>query len=77
MAKKIIVIGSGFGGLAASLRLKAKGYDVTLLEKHSDLGGRARVFKKGNTRRKRIECVEVKTGKLYLFNPNAEVEILD
>ena len=48
MAKKIIVIGSGFGGLAASLRLKAKGYDVTLLEKHPDLGGRARVFKKGH-----------------------------
>ena len=46
MAKKIIVIGSGFGGLAASLRLKAKGYKVTLLEKHPDLGGRARVFKK-------------------------------
>ena len=48
MAKKIIVIGSGFGGLAASLRLKAKGYDVTLVEKHPDLGGRARVFKKGD-----------------------------
>ena len=48
MAKKIIVIGSGFGGLAASLRLKAKGYEVTLVEKHLDLGGRARVFKKGN-----------------------------
>ena len=46
MAKKIIVIGSGFGGLAASLRLKAKGYKVTLIEKHPDLGGRARVFKK-------------------------------
>ena len=46
MAKKIIVIGSGFGGLAASLRLRAKGYKVTLLEKHPDLGGRARVFKK-------------------------------
>ena len=46
MAKKIIIIGSGFGGLAASLRLKAKGYDVTLVEKHPDLGGRARVFKK-------------------------------
>ena len=30
MAKKIIVIGSGFGGLAATLRLKAKGYKVTL-----------------------------------------------
>ena len=48
MAKKIIVIGSGFGGLAASLRLKAKGYKVTLIEKHPDLGGRARVFKKGD-----------------------------
>ena len=46
MAKKIIVIGSGFGGLAAALRLKAKGYKVTLVEKHPDLGGRARVFKK-------------------------------
>ena len=48
MPKKIVVIGSGFGGLAASLRLKAKGYEVTLVEKHPDLGGRARVFKKGN-----------------------------
>ncbi|MFC0604755.1 SprT-like domain-containing protein [Winogradskyella pulchriflava] len=36
-----------------------------------------RVFKRGNKRRKRFECVEVKTGKLYLFNPNAEVEQLD
>ena len=41
-----IVIGSGFGGIAAALRLKAKGHNVTLIEKHSDLGGRARVFKK-------------------------------
>ena len=47
MAKKIIVIGSGFGGLASSLRMRAKGYEVTLIEKHADLGGRARVFKKG------------------------------
>ena len=43
---KIIVIGAGFGGIAAALRLKAKKYDVTLIEKHNDLGGRARVFKK-------------------------------
>ena len=48
MAKKIIIIGSGFGGLASAIRLRAKGYDVTLLEKHPDLGGRARVFRKGN-----------------------------
>jgi len=44
--KKIIIIGSGFGGIAAALRMRAKGYQVTLLEKHPDLGGRARVFKK-------------------------------
>ena len=41
-----VVIGSGFGGIAAALRLKAKGHNVTLIEKHPDLGGRARVFKK-------------------------------
>jgi len=43
---KSIVIGSGFGGIAAALRLKAKNHYVTLIEKHPDLGGRARVFKK-------------------------------
>ena len=36
-----------------------------------------RVFKQGKQRRKRFECMEVKTGKLYLFNPNAEVELID
>mgnify|MGYP006253953653 CR=1 FL=1 len=41
-----IVIGSGFGGIASALRLRAKKYDVTIIEKHNDLGGRARVFKK-------------------------------
>jgi len=43
---KSVVIGSGFGGIAAALRLKAKGHKVTLIEKHPDLGGRARVFKR-------------------------------
>jgi len=36
-----------------------------------------KVFKRGNKRVKRYECVEIKTGKLYLFNPNAEVELLE
>lgn len=36
-----------------------------------------RVFKKGHKRVKRFECIEIKTGKLYLFNPNAEVELLN
>lgn len=33
-----------------------------------------KLFKKGKQRRKRFECLELKTGRLYLFNPNAEVE---
>ena len=41
-----VVVGSGFGGIAAALRLKAKNHNVTLVEKHHDLGGRARIFKK-------------------------------
>ena len=41
-----VVIGSGFGGIAAALRLRAKKHNVTLIEKHNDLGGRARVFNK-------------------------------
>ena len=35
-----------------------------------------KVYKRGEKRTKRFECVEVKTGRLYLFNPNAEVELL-
>ena len=42
--KKAIVIGSGFGGLAIASRLKYRGYDVKLLEKQADLGGRARAL---------------------------------
>ena len=36
-----------------------------------------KLFKKGNKRVKRYECTEVGTGRLYLFQPNAEVELLD
>lgn len=36
-----------------------------------------RVFKMVKKRVKRFECVEIKTGRLYLFNPNAEVELID
>ncbi len=35
-----------------------------------------KIFKKGAQRVKRFECLEVSTGKIYLFNPNAEVELL-
>ena len=45
MNKKAIVIGSGFGGIAVSLRLQKLGYETTIIEKLNELGGRARVFK--------------------------------
>lgn len=35
-----------------------------------------RAFKKGNKRVKRFECIEIKTGKVYLFNPNVEIEFI-
>lgn len=35
-----------------------------------------KIFKRGNKRVKRYECLEVATGRIYLFNPNAEVEFL-
>lgn len=40
-----IVIGSGFGGLAAAIRLSCKGYQVQVLEKLDAPGGRASVHK--------------------------------
>jgi len=40
-----IVIGSGFGGLAAAVRLGSRGYRVTVLERLDQPGGRARVFR--------------------------------
>ena len=35
-----------------------------------------KIFKKGEKRRKRYECVEMDTGRIYLFQPNAEVELI-
>ncbi|MEI7670231.1 MAG: phytoene desaturase family protein, partial [Pseudomonadota bacterium] len=43
----IYVIGAGIGGIAAALRLRARGYNVTILEKCADAGGRARRFNVG------------------------------
>lgn len=44
---RAVVIGAGFGGLAAAVRLGARGWDVTVLEHHDQPGGRARVFRDG------------------------------
>jgi phytoene desaturase len=44
---RAVVIGAGFGGIAAALRLRARGYHVTLLDKQTQLGGRAAVYRRG------------------------------
>ena len=42
---KAVVIGAGFGGLAAAIRLSVKGYDVQVYDKLEEPGGRASVFR--------------------------------
>lgn len=44
--KKIAIIGSGFGGLSAAVRLQAQGFDVTVFEKNERVGGHAYQIKK-------------------------------
>ena len=46
----ILVIGAGFGGIAAALRMRAKGFRVTLVDRLSAIGGRAQVFERGGFR---------------------------
>ena len=68
----------------AALAIKLKSYDTQTDKNyifeipHGSLFKiyNGKVFKKGNKRVKRYECVEVSTGKVYLFQPNAEVEFL-
>src|SRR3712207_5194007 len=43
---RAIVIGAGFGGLAAACRLRARGYDVTVVDKLDQPGGRATVYRR-------------------------------
>ncbi|MCA1664707.1 MAG: phytoene desaturase [Myxococcales bacterium] len=44
-APKVVVIGAGFGGLAAAIRLQARGFAVTLVDKRDAAGGRAYVYR--------------------------------
>ena len=48
--KTVVVIGAGFAGIATALRLRALGYEVTLMERLGSLGGRAQVFERGGYR---------------------------
>ncbi len=41
---RVVVVGSGFGGLAVAVRLAVKGHEIVILEKRDRPGGRASVF---------------------------------
>ena len=44
--KHFVIVGSGFGGMAMAIRLRALGANVTMVERLTSLGGRAQVFKR-------------------------------
>ena len=46
MSKKVLIVGAGLGGLATGLRLAKKGYQVEIIEKNSQAGGRLNQLKK-------------------------------
>ena len=48
--KKVVIIGSGLGGLSTALRLSNKGYDITILEKHTTPGGRLNIIEQDGFR---------------------------
>jgi diapolycopene oxygenase len=48
--RRIAVVGAGFGGLAASIRLASSGYDVDLFEKQDFVGGKAASLRLGGYR---------------------------
>ena len=49
-SRHAVIIGSGFAGIATALRLRALGFQVTLLERLEKIGGRAQVFERGGYR---------------------------
>ena len=47
MQKKVIIIGTGLGGLTTALRLSTRGYEVEMVEKYHRAGGRLNLLEKG------------------------------
>jgi len=46
VSKKVLITGTGLGGLSTGLRLASRGYEVTFVEKNSKAGGRLNQIKK-------------------------------
>jgi phytoene desaturase len=46
MQKKVVIIGTGLGGLTTALRLSSRGYEVEMVEKYHRAGGRLNLLEK-------------------------------
>jgi phytoene desaturase len=46
MAKRVVIIGAGFGGMSSAAYLAQAGYEVTVIEKNAKAGGRAAVLER-------------------------------
>jgi phytoene desaturase len=49
-AREVLIVGAGLGGLASAVRLAARGFRVTVLERHAEVGGRCGVWESGGFR---------------------------
>lgn len=50
MSRTAIIVGAGFGGIAAAVRAKSEGFEVTLIDRGSQLGGKACVYERDGFR---------------------------
>ena len=50
MNKSVIIVGAGVGGLATAVKLLSKGYNVTIYEKNTRIGGRVNLIETDNFR---------------------------
>jgi heterodisulfide reductase subunit A len=81
MNQKALVIGGGLSGMTAALKIAQSGYEVTLVEKESELGGKARSIYytlDGNDVQSHLECLsgEVKkNSRIHLMTGTTIVKV--
>ena len=63
MPGRVVIIGGGFAGLTAGVRLSERGYEVHVLERRNHLGGRAYSFIDSKTGHTTLVCKKMKEDK--------------
>jgi phytoene desaturase len=67
--RPIIIVGAGVGGLSAAIRLAAKGFRVTILEKNPTIGGKLNIWKSLHSDRTNDRPFRFDTGPSLLTLP--------